>query len=74
MLFSRDLSDGSKVYGKTGTCPIPNSVSATGWFVGVIGKGESRRTFAMNATNKVKSEGYAGPRTKERVYQILNGN
>ena len=74
ILFNRALKDGSKVYGKTGTCPIPNSDLATGWFVGVIEKGESRRAFAMNATNKVKREGFAGPRTKDRVYEILNDN
>lgn len=75
IIFTRELSTGEKIYGKTGTCCIDNDCTKNpkqlGWFVGVVEKGNHSESFAFNFSDKDASKSYAGPRARKMVMQIL---
>lgn len=76
VLFSKKLSDGSEVYGKTGSCCIDQGCQdrpgrQLGWFVGVVVSGQKSRSFALNFSDEKAVGGYAGLRAKEKAFSIL---
>lgn len=70
ILFLEDLSQGWKLYGKTGSGNLlsPDRTEKLelqhGWFVGWIEKNNRTIVFANHLTEETEKEGYAGPRAK----------
>jgi beta-lactamase class D len=76
ILFVEKLSDGTEIYGKTGTGCLEAKCSSRagkqhGWFVGVMVLDGEPSFFALNMTDKMSTDAYAGPRAKEMFYKIL---
>jgi beta-lactamase class D/beta-lactamase regulating signal transducer with metallopeptidase domain len=68
------LANGWEVYGKTGTAHtrLPDgSEDATGWFVGWANKDGRTLVFARLLEQPVRSDGYAGPLTREAFLSEL---
>lgn len=68
LLRVETLANGWEVYGKTGTANrrLPDgSEGAIGWFVGWVRKGDRTLVFARLLQQPVRTDGYAGPLTRD---------
>lgn len=77
ILFVGELSNGWKIYGKTGTGNLVNVDGIShkdlqfGWFVGWLSKGNRTITFVNYLEDKEKQDNLAGPRAKKDAKEKL---
>ena len=71
ILFVEDLSDGWKLYGKTGSCDSTDSDAQTGWFVGWIQKENRIIIFADYLEDEKKLSYSGGKQAKEQARRKL---
>lgn len=77
IIFIKKLNSTTELYGKTGTsCAIEGcgtkSGHRRGWFVGVVKTKNDAYVFAANAQDLKPQSGYAGPRLRNDITQILS--
>jgi len=70
ILFVEELSNGWKLYGKTGSCDSENN-NQNGWFVGFAEKDKQKIIFANYIEEDSKSNYYGGKKAKEQVRKKL---
>jgi beta-lactamase class D len=77
IIFIKDLDNGSKLYGKTGTGCLQGRECMNkpdkmiGWFVGVVENGNKRFAFVANASDLKPEKMPAGPRLRQTVIEII---
>lgn len=74
--FIKKLSSTSELYGKTGTSCATEGCGTKighrrGWFVGVVKTNNDAYAFASNAQDLKPQSGYAGPRLRKDITQVL---
>lgn len=77
ILYSQDLKNGWKLYGKTGTGYLLNSDGSRdedhqiGWFIGWTSRGSQTKIFAYRKFDREKESSPAGPRARETLKDLL---
>ncbi|MBM3610838.1 MAG: class D beta-lactamase [Alphaproteobacteria bacterium] len=77
IVYVEDLSEGWKLYGKTGSGFLLNKDRTKkleikhGWFIGWIEKGDRKIIFAHHIVDDKKEDKHAGPRAKEEAKEKL---
>ncbi len=75
--FIKKLSPTTELYGKTGTsCATEGCGTKTGhrrgWFIGVVKTSTDAYAFAANAQDLKPQSGYAGPRLRKDITQVIS--